>query len=303
MLASRPGPRASSPVPPTAYCPVYGMPEGPCPLQWTGHLAVVTLPWDIDSSNAGQIGEQLLRVINRGAAVLVADMSGTASCDYSGADALARAYGRAVANGTQLRLVVTAHAVRRLLALNGLDRLTAVYPDLDGALAAEADSNKVPGERKNRIAREGTQADGQLDSAVTNIFTAAMMLQATIDLPHDVTAQRITEALSHLDDAIREVRDHEFAEHGQDSGPDLTGGPPSLALERSGSAGDRSSLLRQRVAQTARALQFTAAKTATVLEQQADVLRQQPTRIDYPTEIKRWQVFADQAGLMAERWE
>jgi anti-anti-sigma factor len=282
------------------------MSEGTCPVLWTGRLAVVTLRRDIDSSNASQIGEQLLLVINRGAAVLVADMTGTVSCDYSGADALARAYRRAVANGTQLRLVVTAPAVRRVLALNGLDRLAAVYPDLDGALAAGADRDKAPGEREDGIAREQTRADGQLDSAVTDIFTAAMLLQATIDLPHDVTAQRITEALSRLDDAIREIRDHEFAKHGQasqDNGPDLTGRPPPVALECFRSAGDRSALLRQRVAQTARALQFAAADTATLLEQRADVLRQQPTRIDYPTEITQWQVFADQAGLMAERWE
>jgi anti-anti-sigma factor len=282
------------------------MSEGTCPVQWTGQLAVVTLPRDIDSSNAGEIGEQLLLVINRGAGVLVADMTGTVSCDYSGADALARAYRRAIANGTQLRLVVTAPAIRRLLALNGLDRLAAVYPGLDGALAAEADRDEVPGGRRTGRAREGTQADGQLDSVITNIFTAAMMLQATIDLPHDVTAQRITEALSRLDDAVRQVRDHAFAKHGQasqDSGPDLTGRPPPVALERSRSAGDRSSLLRQRVAQTARALQFIAADTATLLERRADMLRRQPARIDYPTEIKRWQVFADQAGLMAERWE
>ena len=276
------------------------------PVLWTGQLAVVTLPREIDSSNSGQIGEQLLFVINRGAAVLVADMTGTVSCDYSGTDALARAHGRAVANGTRLRLVVTAPAVRRMLALNGLDRLAAVYPDLDGALAAEADRNKAPGERKNGIARERTHADGQLHSAVTNIFTAAVMLQATIDLPHDVTARRITEALSRLDDAVREVRDHAFAKHGeasQDIGPDLTRRPPPLVPERSASATDQSALLRQRIAQTARALQFTAADTATLLEQRADVLRQQPTRIDYPTEIKQWQVLADQAGIMAERWE
>jgi anti-anti-sigma factor len=282
------------------------MSEDTCPVQWTGQLAVVTLPRNIDSSNASQIGEQLLLVINRGAAVLVADMTGTVSCDYSGADALARAYRRAAANGTQLRLVVTAHAIRRLLALNGLDRLAAVYPDLDGALAAEVDGDKVRGERINGVARRGTQDGGQLDSAVTNIFTAAMMLQATIDLPNDVTAQRIAEALRRLDDAIREIRDHEFGQQGQasqGSGPDLTGRPPPVAPERSASTTDRSALLRQRVAHTARALQFTAADTAALLEQQADVLRQQPTRTDYPAEIKRWQAFAYQAGLMAERWE
>jgi anti-anti-sigma regulatory factor len=82
------------------------MPEYTWPVQWTGRYAVVTLPRDIDGSNGDQIREQLLWVINRGADVLVADMSGTASCDHRGADALARAYARAVANGTELRLVV-----------------------------------------------------------------------------------------------------------------------------------------------------------------------------------------------------
>jgi anti-anti-sigma regulatory factor len=37
------------------------------PVQWTGRQAVVTLPEHIDVSNAGQIREELLSVINRGA--------------------------------------------------------------------------------------------------------------------------------------------------------------------------------------------------------------------------------------------
>ena len=65
------------------------MPENWYPVQWAGRQAVVTLPENIDSSNADQVREQLLRVINRGAAVLIADLTGTISCDYSGADALA----------------------------------------------------------------------------------------------------------------------------------------------------------------------------------------------------------------------
>ena len=83
---------------------------------------------------ADRIREQLLWIINRGAAVLIADLTGALSCDYSGADALARAHHRAVANGTELRLVVTADVIRRVLPHNGLDRLVAIYPDLDGAL-------------------------------------------------------------------------------------------------------------------------------------------------------------------------
>jgi hypothetical protein len=42
-------------------------------------------------SNAAQIREQLLAVFDRGAVVVIADMSATAWCDYVGVDAVARA--------------------------------------------------------------------------------------------------------------------------------------------------------------------------------------------------------------------
>jgi anti-anti-sigma regulatory factor len=50
-----------------------------------GRQAVVALPEHIDVSNASQIREELLWVINRGAATLIADMTATLSCDQSGA--------------------------------------------------------------------------------------------------------------------------------------------------------------------------------------------------------------------------
>ena len=79
------------------------------------------------------------------------------------------------------------------------------------------------------------------------------------------------------------------------------GRPPDLdeQFERTAT---RTALLHQRVARTARALQSAAADTAALLEQRADLLGQ-PARIDYPTEIKQWQVIADQAAQLAERWE
>jgi len=67
------------------------MAEDALPVRWIGDQAVVTLPQHVDVSNADRIREQLLWVINRGAAVLIADLTRTVSCDYSGADALARA--------------------------------------------------------------------------------------------------------------------------------------------------------------------------------------------------------------------
>jgi anti-sigma B factor antagonist len=106
------------------------------PVQWTGRLAIVALPQIVGEVNAGGIREQLLLTINRGATVLIVDMTGTVSCEYAGAAAVARAHQRAAANGTQLRLAVTAEAVRRVLIVNGLDRFIPVYPSVEAAIAA-----------------------------------------------------------------------------------------------------------------------------------------------------------------------
>jgi anti-anti-sigma factor len=112
------------------------MPEDAFPVEWTGRQAVVTLPGHIDVSNVAQLREQLLSVINRGAAVLIADMTSTASCDHAAVDAIARACQRAAVSGTQLRLAVAAPVVRRVLSVEGLDRLVSVYPSVEGARAA-----------------------------------------------------------------------------------------------------------------------------------------------------------------------
>jgi anti-anti-sigma factor len=120
------------------------VPDGPLPVQWNGRQAIVTLPEQIDASNADQIREELLAVINRGATELVADMTATVSCDYGGANALVRAYQRGAVSGTQLRLVVAAPIVRRILEVNGLDRLISIYPDLESAIAAGTPAVVLP---------------------------------------------------------------------------------------------------------------------------------------------------------------
>ncbi len=120
------------------------MPDDVSPVRWTGNQAVVTFPEHVDASNAGAIRELLLRLVNQGAAAVIADMSATVSCDHGGADALARAHQRASVNGTRLRVVATAPVVRRVLAASGLDRLVSMYPSLDAALAAGTPGNVVP---------------------------------------------------------------------------------------------------------------------------------------------------------------
>ena len=108
------------------------------PVHWAGQRAVVALPERMDASNAGQIREELLSVIDGGATALIADMTATTWCDHAGADAVVRAFRRAVVSGTELRLVVTAEHVSRVFSLSGLDCLVSIYPSLEAATAASA---------------------------------------------------------------------------------------------------------------------------------------------------------------------
>lgn len=64
------------------------------PVEWAGRQAVVALPEHIGISSAGQVREEPLSVINRGAQVLIADMTTTISCDHAGAGAMIRAWQR-----------------------------------------------------------------------------------------------------------------------------------------------------------------------------------------------------------------
>jgi anti-anti-sigma factor len=105
------------------------------PVEWMGRRAIVGFPGNVDISNVGQLRDRLLSVINRGATVLIADMTDTVSCDHSLVDAVARACQRAAVSGTQLSLVVPAPIIRRVLIIEGLDRLVSVYPSLEAALA------------------------------------------------------------------------------------------------------------------------------------------------------------------------
>jgi anti-sigma B factor antagonist len=95
---------------------------------------VVTLPAEVDVTNADEIRQALLTAASPDVAVLIIDMSGTTFCDSAGVGAVIAAYRQATATGTELRLVAT--AVLRILELVGADQLIPIYPTLDAALAA-----------------------------------------------------------------------------------------------------------------------------------------------------------------------
>ena len=105
------------------------------PVLWIGHVAVVTLPEEIDVTNAETVQDELLAALNQSAILLIADMSRTNFCDSSGVSAMVRVFRQAVASGSGLRLVVSTHAVQRVLSITGVDRLVDVFPSIAASLA------------------------------------------------------------------------------------------------------------------------------------------------------------------------
>jgi anti-anti-sigma factor len=197
------------------------------PVQWTGRQAVVALPEHIDLSNADQIREELLSVINRGAAALIADMTATISCDHAGADAVLRAHQRAAVSGTELRLVVTTKIVRRLLSVSGIDRLVSIYPSLEAAAAAGPPApvlalvgatgapaeTQANGQPPGRAARAGRQfpAAGPSDEPAAAVTPAVVW--KLLDALHDgVALADAAGALALVNGRLAEMFGYEHAE-------------------------------------------------------------------------------------------
>ncbi len=186
------------------------------PVRWSGRQAVVTLPERIGAGNAGQIREELLSVINRGAETVIADMTTTISCDHAGADAVVRACQRAVISGAKLRLVVATRIARRMLSHGGLDGLVSIYPSLEAAVAAgpsDGNGDAVP------PAEQAHRSLELFDTVVTNLFHAGLSLHVAMDLPADAARERIAAAVGYLDETIREVRDYAFTARGHQTAP------------------------------------------------------------------------------------
>jgi anti-anti-sigma factor len=105
---------------------------------------VVSLPAQLDESNAAAVKASLLAAADHRPNVLIADMSGTRWCDWAGAGALASTFSSALTGGTELRLVVTDEYVRRVISLNGLDRMMSVCADVTAASIAPP-GGRLPG--------------------------------------------------------------------------------------------------------------------------------------------------------------
>jgi anti-anti-sigma factor len=109
-------------------------------VKWAHPLAIVKLPAEVDVSNAEQVRDTLLAVLNQGISTLVIDMTQTSYCAAAGVSAVVRAYQRAQASGAAIRVVAPAPMVRRVLTVGRVDRVIPVFPALAEALEATGES-------------------------------------------------------------------------------------------------------------------------------------------------------------------
>ena len=123
-----------------------------------------------------------------------------------------RARTRAAASGTELRLVVTAPVVARVLRLVGLDRTVSVYPSLDAAVAARLSAaadpraEGVPGCGAGNIAAAQQSHLQALNAVLAGLSQAGLSLRAAQGQPADPPRKRMQEALDELEGVIGEIR-------------------------------------------------------------------------------------------------
>jgi sigma-B regulation protein RsbU (phosphoserine phosphatase) len=125
-----PGGRGPDPSPPlnTGTAPVRG-------VRWSGRHAVVTMPAEIDTTNASDIRDLLAAVAGESPEVITADMTATTFCDSAGVHALGRSHELAAAGGSELRLALGDSPAARVLQLIGLDQIVPVYRNVQQSLA------------------------------------------------------------------------------------------------------------------------------------------------------------------------
>ena len=101
-----------------------------------GGAVVVHMPAQIDFTVCGQVHAALMQAVELGAAVVVADLTGTEFCGYTAAATLVNAHARAAKAGARLRVAAPAPQARLIGRIAGAGHRLDFYPTLVAALAA-----------------------------------------------------------------------------------------------------------------------------------------------------------------------
>ena len=104
----------------------------PQATHWTGSHVTVTMPDEIDVTNAEDIFEMLAAVAAQSPTTVTADFTSTSFCDSAGLSALSRGQQFISDHGAELRVVLGDSPVRRIFQLTGLDQLVTIEPSSAG---------------------------------------------------------------------------------------------------------------------------------------------------------------------------
>lgn len=119
-------------------------------------VVVVSLPGEIDLTNAGEVLALITAAFRPGVTVVIADLTVTRFCDSAGLRHLLQARQHAADAGVQLRLVIPPRGpVGRVIELTGINRHVAVYPTLQLAAKGRPPPAAPPVAGSPRIRRTG----------------------------------------------------------------------------------------------------------------------------------------------------
>jgi anti-sigma B factor antagonist len=113
-------------------------------ITWIEGVPVVSAPAEIDVANVDELLQAVRSCTDPDHTTLVVDMSETTFCDSAGVNELVKAHRRAAEAGGEVRLVVSAASVMRLLAIIGVDRVVPIFTSLEDAVEEEAPVRSQP---------------------------------------------------------------------------------------------------------------------------------------------------------------
>ena len=113
----------------------------------TAGTAVITVHGDLDLHSADELGDLLVGVIDRGASMLVVDLSDVEFVDSQGLGALLRGTRRLGAGKDRFRLVVPAPEIRRVFQITALDQIFPLDESRELAIAHGFPRRYAPSDR------------------------------------------------------------------------------------------------------------------------------------------------------------
>ena len=99
-------------------------------------IAVIALSGEVDLYTAPELKHELVRLVDNGAIAVIVDLTDTTFIDSTTLGVLISGVRRLRPEGGKLELVVTDRNIGKIFEITGLDRVFAIHPEVDAALAS-----------------------------------------------------------------------------------------------------------------------------------------------------------------------